>query len=54
MRNPVKGAVLAGGLVAVIFVSGCFHADSKTEARRPPSPLCIAESNEAKPALAVQ
>lgn len=46
MRNSAKWAILAGGLIAVIFVSGFFHADSKPEACRPPAPVCVAENNE--------
>src|SRR5690242_18894835 len=47
MKNSAKWAILAGGLVAVIFVSGFFHSDSKPEACPPPAPLCAAEANEA-------
>ena len=46
MRNSAKGAILAGGLIAVIFVAGYFHADSKPEACRAPAPVCVAEANE--------
>jgi hypothetical protein len=49
MRNSAKWAILAGGLIAVIFVSGFFHAESKPEACRAPAPLCVAGSNEAEP-----
>jgi len=46
MQNSAKWAVLAGGLIAVIFVSGFFHADSKPPACSPPARVCIAEANE--------
>jgi len=47
MRNSAKGAILAGGLIAVIFVSGFFHADSKPEACGPAPRVRVAGVHEA-------
>jgi len=46
MPNAAKWAILAGGLIAVIFVSGFFHADSKPEPCSPPARVCVAGANE--------
>jgi hypothetical protein len=48
MRNPAKGAILAGGLIALIAAAGFFHDESKPSACRAPAPACIAEANESE------
>jgi hypothetical protein len=46
MRNPAKWAILAGGLVVLIFSAGFFHASPAPEARRPTSPIVIDEARD--------
>jgi hypothetical protein len=48
MRIPAKWAILAGGLIAIIFTAGFFHAELKPEACTPSARACIAEANDAE------